>query len=147
MFANSNLDALSEFIIYPISPILVDPGALFNFDFWKSAIFYISLVLTILWGLLVFWGWRKDLSDIKKQREQEELKDKGKESKAEDQNDEKLPVEVKQELFEEEPKEKGENNNSDDEDDEEYQKKKKKLKPRSVGRQFVNSLPVIEVMK
>ena len=51
MFTNSNIDALWN------------PGALLNFEFWKSAMFYISLVVTILWVLLSLWGWRKDIRD------------------------------------------------------------------------------------
>jgi flagellar biogenesis protein FliO len=47
-----------------------------NFDFWKSAIFYISLVLTILWILLLIWGWRKDVSDMRKEKESQEVKSK-----------------------------------------------------------------------
>jgi hypothetical protein len=55
MFTNSNLDALW------------DPSALANFDFWRSAMFYISVVLTAIWFLLVIWGWRKDLADMRRE--------------------------------------------------------------------------------
>ena len=84
---------------------LVDPGALLNFDFWKSAIFFISLVLTVLWMLLLVWGWRKDVADLKKANENEELKESSKKPGAEPEHDEKLPVHLDaKDLFINEPK-------------------------------------------
>lgn len=64
MFTNSNIDALWN------------PGALLNFEFWKSAMFYISLVITVLWILLALWGWRKDIRDKKLEDHKQQLEDK-----------------------------------------------------------------------
>ncbi len=92
MFTDSNIGALGSNLndYLSISPTIADPGALFNFDFWNSAIFYISLVLTIIWLLLLLWGWRKDISDLKKEKEKEE--EAQKKEKLQEEPDEKLPV-------------------------------------------------------
>lgn len=53
MFKNSNIDALWN------------PGALADFAFWESALFYISVVLTGCWIVCIIIGWRRDTVDLK----------------------------------------------------------------------------------
>jgi len=53
MFKNSNLDALWN------------PSALADFAFWESALFYISLTLTICWVICLLIGYKKDINDLK----------------------------------------------------------------------------------
>lgn len=52
MFKNSNIDALWN------------PGALADFAFWESALFYISVILTGCWIVCMVIGWKKDVNDF-----------------------------------------------------------------------------------
>ena len=36
-----------------------------DFPFWESAVFYVGVILSFIWVMLVIWGYRRDLRDIK----------------------------------------------------------------------------------
>lgn len=61
--------------------VIGDPSLLANFQFWRSAVFYIALILTVGWILAIVWGWRSDLRDKKKEEEKEQEKKDKKEEK------------------------------------------------------------------